>query len=152
MRVMLDANVVLDCLVLEESGQPRAGKAASEQVLTLCDTGVHHGLVAWHTLPIVAYYHGRQNSAADTAAMMDTLLAMLEVPSVGQGDAVNWRTHGIADFEDALQIASAVSGLADVFITRNGSDFSACTIPVMTPEAFLVAHAVRGTPYNPSAS
>ena len=29
MRVMLDANVVLDCLVLEESGKPRAGKASS---------------------------------------------------------------------------------------------------------------------------
>jgi hypothetical protein len=59
MRVLLDANVLLDCLVLEASGQPRAGKAASDQVLTLCDTGVHYGLVAWHTLPIVAYYHGK---------------------------------------------------------------------------------------------
>ena len=46
MRVLLDANVLLDSLVLEASGLPRAGKAASEQVLTLCDSGVHQGLVA----------------------------------------------------------------------------------------------------------
>jgi hypothetical protein len=39
--------------------------------MDLCDAGVHHGLVAWHTLPIIAYYHGRQHSPAETAAMMD---------------------------------------------------------------------------------
>jgi hypothetical protein len=60
MRVMLDANILLDCLILESSGLPRAGKPASDQVLTLCDQGVHQGVVAWHTLPIVAFYHGRQ--------------------------------------------------------------------------------------------
>ena len=138
MRVMLDANVLLDCLVLEASGEPRAGKATSEQVLQLCDQGVHHGLVAWHTLPIVAYYHGRQNAAHDTASMMDGLIAMLEVPNVGQLDAANWRVHGIADFEDALQIASASAGFADVFITRNVDDFTGCALPVMTPDAFLI--------------
>lgn len=137
MRVMLDANVLLDCLVLESSGLPRAGKVASDQVLTLCDDGVHQGLVAWHTLPIIAYYHGRQNSAEDTAAMMDMLLATLEVPTVGHQDALQWREHAIADFEDALQMASAMVGMADVFITRNLSDFVRARMPVLTPEAFL---------------
>ena len=55
MRVLLDANILLDCLILEANGQPRAGKAASERLLELCDSGVHAGLVAWHTLPILAY-------------------------------------------------------------------------------------------------
>lgn len=151
MRVMLDANVVLDCLVLQESGQPRAGKAASEQLLTFCDTGIHHGLVAWHTLPIVAYYHGRQNAAPDTLAMMDMLMVMLEVPTVGHRDAANWRTHQIADFEDALQMAVAVAGVADVFITRNVTDFAGSPIPVMTPEAFFTAFH-GGSKFAPPAN
>ena len=103
MRVLLDANVLLDCLVLEASGLPRPGKAASDSVLTLCDEGVHQGLVAWHTLPIVAYYHGKQNAELQTGLMMDSLLSMLEVPSVGHQHAVDWRSHGTLDFEDALQ-------------------------------------------------
>ena len=140
MRVLLYANVVLDCLVMEASGLPRAGKAASDRVLDLCDTDAHRGLIAWHTLPIVAYYHGRQNSAQDTSAMMDSLIATLEVPSVTHGDAANWRSHGLVDFEDALQFACAVAGEADVIVTRNTVDFSGSTIPVMTPEAFLAAH------------
>ena len=41
---MLDANVLLDCLILDASGVPRAGKAASDIVLNLCDQG---GLQDW---------------------------------------------------------------------------------------------------------
>jgi predicted nucleic acid-binding protein len=141
MRVMLDANVVLDTLVVESTGSPRVGKPASDRLLELCDQGIHSGLVAWHTLPIVAYYHGRQNPPADTAAMMDALLAMLEVPQTGHLDAMNWRNWGIDDFEDALQIASAVAGLADVFVTRNTTDFEGCALSVMTPEAFLATYS-----------
>lgn len=70
MRVLLDANVLLDCLVLESSGQPRTGKMGSDQVLMLCDSGVHQGLVAWHTLPILAYYYERQHTAQDTALIV----------------------------------------------------------------------------------
>lgn len=122
---MLDANVLLDCLVLESSGMPRAGKAASEQLLMLCDSGVHRGMVAWHTLPILAYYHGRQNARQDTAAMMDMLLAMMDVPAVGHREAVMWRSLGITDFEDALQIAAAIAGGADVFSLATSLIFQA---------------------------
>lgn len=139
MRVLLDANVLLDCLVLEASGLPRPGKPGSESVLALCDSGLHDGLVAWHTLPIVAYYYGWQHTTHETGAMMDTLLAMLEVPAVTHADAIGWRAHGTDDFEDALQIASAVAGSATIVITRNTKDFTGCPVPVMTPEEFLAA-------------
>lgn len=134
---MLDANVLLDCLVAEADGQPRIGKDASDKVLSLCDSGIHSGLIAWHTLPIISYYHGRQNSPEDTAAMMDDLLSFLHVPEVAHADAVRWREHGVADFEDALQIAAAVRGVADVFVTRNVRDFRGCMMRVISPEEFL---------------
>jgi predicted nucleic acid-binding protein len=140
MRVMLDANVLLDCLVLEADGGQRKGKSSSEQLLNLCDNGIHDGLVAWHTLPIVAYYHGRQHAKEVTADMMDSLLTMLEVASVGHEDAIQWREYSIPDFEDALQIASALAGKAEVFVSRNKSDFKDSPLPVMTPEEFLVLY------------
>lgn len=72
--------------------------------------------------------------------MMNELLAMLEIPTVGHPDAAGWQRHGIQDFEDALQLACAVSGKADVFITRNTEDFTGSALPVMTPEEFLAAY------------
>lgn len=70
--------------------------------------------------------------------MMNALLAFLEVPTVGHGDAVNWHSLGASDFEDALQIAAAVSGRADFVITRNVSDFAGASFPALTPEEFLL--------------
>ena len=139
MRVLLDANILLDCLILESTGLPRPGKAASERLLECCDLGIHTGLVAWHTLPILAYYYGRQHSVAETGAMIDGLLAMLEVPAVGHRDATGWRTTGISDFEDALQVVSAVAGAAAVIATRNIADFTGASVPAMIPEDFLAA-------------
>lgn len=140
MRLLLDANVLLDCLVLESNGQPRSGKMASERVIDLCDQGTHQGLMAWHTLPIVSYYHGRQNSGSDTAAMLDGLLQLVQIPTVGHADAASWRNHGVTDFEDALQVASALAGNADLIITRNVKDFASAVLPAMTPEDFLSAN------------
>ena len=140
MRLLLDANVLLDCLVLESNGLPRVGKEASERILDLCDQGHHQGLVAWHTLPIISYYHGRQNPVDQTAALMDALLRVVEIPTVGHAEALAWRSHGVADFEDALQAASAVAGQADFIITRNKDDFLGSLVPALMPEAFLVAY------------
>jgi predicted nucleic acid-binding protein len=140
MRLLLDANVLLDCLILESNGLPRVGKEASAQILDLCDRGHHQGLVAWHTLPIISYYHGRQNPVDQTAALMDALLRVVEIPTVGHAEALAWRSHGVADFEDALQAASAVAGQADFIITRNKDDFLGSLVPALMPEAFLVAY------------
>ena len=136
MRLLLDANILLDCLVSEKDGSPRQGKLASEMLLDQCDQGVHAGLVAWHTLPIVAYYYEHQRSEAKTGEMIDGLLAVLEVPTVGHREATAWRSSGITDFEDALQIMSAQVGHADVIITRNVMDYNGCPMTVMRQRNF----------------
>lgn len=140
MRLLLDANILLDCLILESDESPRTGREASATILDLCDRGVHHGLVAWHTLPIVSFYHGKLNEASRTGAMIDALLRFLETPTVGHLDAQRWRATGVADFEDALQVAAALAGRADFVVTRNLSDFHNAVIPAVTPEVFLSRH------------
>lgn len=139
MKLLLDANVLLDCLVLENDGSPRGGSEASSRILDLCDTGHHQGLVAWHTLPIISYYYGRQNTEKQTAELMDAILRVVEVPSVGHAEASAWRSFGVFDFEDALQAASAVAGLAEFIITRNLDDFAGSPVPAILPEDFLAA-------------
>lgn len=41
------------------------------------------------------------------------------------------------DFEDAMQYYTAVKAKADVIITRNGKDFAASKLPVMTATEYL---------------
>ncbi|MCR4835468.1 MAG: PIN domain-containing protein [Bacteroidaceae bacterium] len=47
------------------------------------------------------------------------------------------------DFEDALQYYTALKAKADVIITRNGKDFSASKLPVMTVKEFLAISDYR---------
>ena len=42
-----------------------------------------------------------------------------------------------SDFEDALQYYSALTEDAEVIITRNGKDFAASKLPVMTAPEYL---------------
>jgi predicted nucleic acid-binding protein len=146
MRLLLDANVLLDCLVLEADGSRRMGYASSSKILDLCDAGFHQGMIAWHTLPIIHYYHSRQNTAEQSAALMDELMQLVEIPTVGHADACAWKSFGVVDFEDALQVAAAVAGCADCIITRNTADFVNARMPSLTPEAFLARQSGAANP------
>jgi hypothetical protein len=46
------------------------------------------------------------------------IFGVFEVPMVGHPDAIKWRTLGTADFEDALQVAAAIAGHADIASSR----------------------------------
>ena len=52
---------------------------------------------------------------------------------------VDWAlASGFSDFEDAMQYDCAVSGSADVIVTRDKAGFLASQIPVVTPTEFMV--------------
>ena len=55
----------------------------------------------------------------------------------GTADALAAFELPMADFEDALQAASAMACGAQVIVTRNERDFKASPVPAMNPDAFL---------------
>ena len=136
MKAFFDTNVLLD------GYYQRAGATASNEAIVSCQRwGPHQGWIAWHTLSN-AFYLVRSHSKSQAVAIqfMTDLLAWTEVAETAKADAIAAVDSGMADFEDALQLAAAVACHADVLITRNTSDFKASQIPVMTPEEFLAAH------------
>lgn len=132
MRLLLDTNILLDVILSD-----RIGKAASTEVLNLCESGSHQGLVAWQTLPTVSYYHRRGHTNQETWDMLRDLSAFVDVPTVGKSDLLKAWDYSLADFEDALQVACAEADQADYIITRNIRDFATSPVPALTPESFL---------------
>ena len=71
---------------------------------------------------------------------MTTLTELLAVLSVVAVDdtvickAISW---GWADFEDAVQMATASEADADYLVTQNTCDFHDGLLPVIEPAAFL---------------
>ncbi len=135
MRLLLDTNILLDVLLSD-----RAGKAASTEVLNLCEAGSHQGLVAWQTLPTVSYYYSKSHTDQQTWDMLHDLLAFIDVPTVGKRDILKAWNYSLTDFEDALQVACAEADQSDYIITRNLRDFAPSTVPALSPETFLALH------------
>lgn len=135
MKLFLDTNVILDGYF------QRTGAAASCAVISLCDRANFSGTIAWHTLSNVFYLvRGHSKSTATAVRFIVDLLAWADVAVTSKADAVWAVQSGLKDFEDALQLASAMSCSADALVTRNTGDFKSAAIPVMTPEELLAAH------------
>jgi predicted nucleic acid-binding protein len=139
-KVFLDTNVLLDGFF------QRAGAVASDQVIALCDGVTHSGWIAWHTLSNIFYLvRGHSRSEQIALQFVSDLLSWSEVAVTGKPEALHATQAGMNDFEDALQVAAAVSCGASVIVTRNTKDFQASPIPVMTPEQFLAHLATLGS-------
>jgi len=128
-KALIDTDVLLDVAL----GR-RDFLAESAEVLGWAEDHPGRAAVAWHTLSNLAYLirpHPRE--------FIRDLLAFVEVAPVGTAEARVALTYSMADFEDALQAASAVSFGASFLVTRNTNDFRKSPIPAVTPADFLKA-------------
>jgi predicted nucleic acid-binding protein len=132
MRVFLDTNVLLDVLLLRA---PHAHDA--ELIWRHAQVGTIAGIVSAVSISNIFYIASRQ---AGPAAASLAVEACLNTCVVGPTDASILRAalaRAGVDFEDDVQIATAVAEAADVIVTRNGRDFVGSPIPVVTPGELL---------------
>src|SRR5437867_1586032 len=127
MVVLVDTNVVFDVLAKR---QPHYG--ASNQILCLCRRKALVGAVAFHTVANVFYYFGK----AAAPFLKDRLLVDFAVHGAGSATILDVLRWGIADLEDALQAAAAVTANASFIVTRNVKDFKFSRVPALTPHEF----------------
>jgi predicted nucleic acid-binding protein len=132
MRVLLDTDVVLDHLLERE---PFA--QAASQLLELNAEGTFDGYVSGIT-PINVFYIARKIMEHHKLRQIlnDLLLAVRVCPITH--DVLNQAfALPFADYEDAVQHASATASQLDAIITRNLDDYKNATLPVFSPTDFL---------------
>jgi PIN domain len=71
------------------------------------------------------------------------LLSFTGVASGGMESVQHALTMWITDFEDAMQVAAAMSGNADLIVTRNVVDYRHALLPAITPGQFRVRFAQK---------
>jgi len=132
MRILIDANVLLDVAL----ARPRLHEASGE-ALSQCGRKENAAFVAWHTISNVYYILRHQANHDQATEFLGDLLKWVEVVGVGHTDAVRAFRYDMRDFEDALQVTAAEACSADMILTRNIEDFRASPILARTPEDFL---------------
>jgi predicted nucleic acid-binding protein len=132
MNVLIDTDVVLDLLLKR---QPFFTDAFT--LWQAADQGRFERYVAAIT-PINVFHIARKaNGAAAAHRVIDELLAVVRVAPVDAVIAQAASSSGFADFEDAVQIASALAIGLDAIVTRNLAGYTAAKLPIYAPADIL---------------
>lgn len=132
--VLLDLNIILDVLQNREPFYE-----TSVQVLAGVETGLLTGYLAAHSVTTLFYLIQKDQSASAARAAMTELLQFLKIAPVNQDTIDQALNLDYPDFEDAVQMISALQCKADYLITRNNADYQPPLVPVLKPVDFLAA-------------
>jgi predicted nucleic acid-binding protein len=132
MIVLIDTNVLLDCLQMRE---PHA--AAATRLWKLAEEGILTGYISAISFNNVFYIARKQ---AGTGRALEAVKIIrrtfrtvpLDEPLIDQAIAST-----TSDLEDAIQIAAADHVHADYIVTRNIKDFINARTPTATAEEIL---------------
>ncbi len=130
--VLIDLNILLDVLQKREPFYE-----TSARLLALIETGKIKGFIASHSITTLFYLIKKDRSTAEAKAIITNLLQFIKVATVDQSTIEQALNLDYPDYEDAVQMISAVQCKADYLITRNCKDYQPPLLTAMQPVDFL---------------
>ena len=131
-QVLFDSDVLLDVLA-----QRQPFVAASARALNTVMQNQVEGYVLGHAVTNIFYILRRQVGNEVARELLTRLLQHLQVASVTDEVIRQALNSPIADFEDAVTSAAALTAGLEIIVTRNTPDFVASLVPAMLPDEFL---------------
>jgi predicted nucleic acid-binding protein len=131
-KILIDLNILLDVLQMREPFYE-----ASARLLALAETGRVKGFIAAHSITTLFYLIQKAQSSAQARANITSLLQFLEIAPVDQNTIEQALNLDYRDFDDAVQMISALQCKVEYLITRNASDYQPTLLPVIQPVDFL---------------
>ena len=132
MRVLIDANIVLDVLQKREPYWKD-----SSVIWKLCETEQAEGYVSTLTFANLMYVMRRELDPAQIRDVLDKLRLIFHFADFTAADMEKAAEMGWDDFEDAIQAATAERIMADSIITRNVRDFRNSKVIAFTPSEYI---------------
>jgi predicted nucleic acid-binding protein len=116
--VLIDLNILLDVLQKREQFYE-----ASARLLAAVEVGKVRGLVAAHSITTLFYLVRKDRSTSEARATITNLLQFVEIAPIEQSTIEQALNLDYDDFEDAVQMISAVQCKVDYLITRNEKNY-----------------------------
>ena len=132
MRVLIDANIILDVL------QDRKPHVHSSSIIwKLCETEQIDGYVSALTFANLVYVMRKSLNPKQIKEVFEKLHLIFSFADLTASDISEAAENEWSDFEDALQSAAAKRIHASYIITRNTKDFEDSPVPALAPDDFL---------------
>ena len=130
-RLFLDTNIVVDLL---EGREPFCYDAA--QLFTMAHDKKVELLVSPMTFSTASFLL-RKHGSEGVRNLLSNLRQLVRVTTSDERTVDDSIVSWFKDFEDAMQYYTALNAKADIIITRNGKDFTASNLPVMTATEYI---------------
>ena len=132
MIVLIDTDVLLDVALKRIDFFEDSMK-----IIDLAESKKINGFIAWHSLSNLYYLTSSASKEGSAKEFIRDLLEFIQVANTNTNSAVNAVNMDVPDFEDALQISSAIECNANYIITRNIKHYKKSIIKPLTPTQFL---------------
>lgn len=130
-RLFLDTNIVVDLL---DRREPFCHDAV--RLFTMAYHRQVQLIVSPMTFSTVSFLLHRHGSEG-VRSLLSNFRQLSRVAASDERTVDDALASQFKDFEDAMQYYTALHAGADVIITRNGKDFTASKLPVMTATEYL---------------
>ena len=130
-RLFLDTNIVVDLL---EGREPFCYDAA--QLFTMAHDKRVELLVSPMTFSTASFLL-RKHGSEGVRNLLSNLRQLVSVTISDERTVDDSIASQFKDFEDAMQYYTALNAKAEIIITRNGKDFTASNLTVMTATEFI---------------
>ncbi len=128
MKIFLDTDILIDVAL---DRMPFSNDASI--LLDKLEMRQADGFIAWHSLSNLYYICSSSVGDRKLKEYVRDLLLFLSVSETTTKDAIYALDLNVSDFEDAMQIAAAISSQADFIVTRNIRDFKHSPVPASLP-------------------
>jgi predicted nucleic acid-binding protein len=132
MKLLFDTNILLDVLLPREPWAENGRKLWQAN-----DDGQIIGFITATTLTDIFYITRRLTDATVALEAVKICLLAFEIAAITRQELEDATQLQGNDFEDNLQITSALSSALDAIITRDPKGFQTTVITIYTPEQAL---------------
>lgn len=137
MRLFLDTNIVVDLL---EGREPFCYDAA--RLFTLAHDNKVQLLVSPMTFSTTSFLL-RKHGPEGVRNLLSNLRQLVSVTISDEQTVDDSIASQFKDFEDAMQYYTALYAKAEIIITRNGKDFTASKLPIMTASEYIATRITK---------
>ena len=132
MKILVDANVVLDVLL-----ERQPFYLSGTKILGLSKGGIELFVSASTVTDIYYILNKNQKNKIAAIGLLKNLLTSVDIAAVTGNEIRRAIDLDWGDLEDAVQYAAGETLEVDYIVTRNVSDFGSAILPVVTPDELL---------------
>lgn len=131
-KLFVDTNIVLDLLQKREEFYKE-----SQELFTLADKKKVKLFVSSLTIANTYYLLSRHYDSINARKIITKFKVLVEILALNSKIIDLALASDLRDFEDAIQLCTAIENNMDMILTRNKKDFRNLNIPILTAQEYL---------------